>query len=67
MPEALAEARARAREEDENRNQSAVDRRVEGMFVYIEKRRQVWEETLGRMRATGARGLDEQATSPELP
>ena len=67
LPEALAEARARAREEDENRNQPAVDRRVEGMFVYIEKRRQVWEETLGRMRATGARGLGEQATSPELP
>ena len=47
---------------DENRNQPAVDRRVEGIFVYIEKRRQVWEETLGRMRATGARGLGEQAT-----
>ena len=67
LPETLAEARARAREEDENRNQPAVDRRVEGMFVYIEKRRQVWEETLGRMRAPGARGLGEQATSPELP
>ena len=50
---------------DENRNQPAVDRRVEGMFVYIEKRRQAWEETLDRMRATGARGHSASGRRPD--
>ena len=56
LPEALAAARDNAREEDENRNQKAVDRRVKAMLVYVEKRRRVWRETLGRMRASGSRG-----------
>ena len=58
----LAEARDRARGEDENRDQAAVDRRVEAMLVYIEKRRRAWERTLGGMRAAGARGLGAHAS-----
>ena len=63
LSSALAEARDQARTEDENGDQRSVDRRIEAMFVYVEKRRKAWESTLGRMRTKGARGLDAQASS----
>lgn len=67
LPDALAAARDRAREEDENRDQQAVDRRVEAMLTYVEKRRRMWQEALGRMRAAGTRGLGQDASQPGLP
>ena len=62
LPDALADARRIARQEDENRNQPAVDSRAERLLAYVEKRRRGWNETLGRMRSVGARGLDDQAS-----
>ena len=61
LPDALADARRIAREEDENSNQRAVDSRAERLLAYVEKRRREWNETLGRMRSIGARGLDDEA------
>ena len=63
LSSALAEARDQARTGDENRDQRSVDRRIEAMFVYVDKRRKAWESTLGRMRTKGASGLDGQANS----
>ena len=62
LPDALADARRIAREEDENHNQRAVDSRAERLLTYVEKRRRDWNETLGRMRSIGARGLDDEAS-----
>ena len=62
LPDALADARRIARQEDENRNQSAVDSRAERLHAYVEKRRRGWNDTLGRMRSVGARGLDDEAS-----
>ena len=62
LPDALADARRIARQEDENSNQTAVDSRAERLLAYVEKRRRGWNETLGRMRSVGARGLDDEAS-----
>ena len=60
LPDALAGARRIARQEDENHNQRAVDSRAEQLLAYVEKRRREWNQTLGRMRSIGARGLDDE-------
>lgn len=62
LPDALADARRIARQEDENRNQPAVESRAEQLLACVEKRRRGWNETLGRMRSAGTRGLGDEAS-----